>query len=108
MAQTFFCIETGNSLYGGTVRRFFDSPAAVMSFLKATRDGWNLWAAEWDNGELVPTWPITDCLLVDKVSLKRPRKKVDRARVAAVIIFMSVMLGICILPQLLYGMEAMQ
>lgn len=43
-----------------------------------------------------------------KVSLKRPRKKVDRARVAAVIIFMSVMLGICILPQLLYGMEAMQ
>ena len=43
-----------------------------------------------------------------KVSLKRPRKKVDRARVAAVIIFMSVMLGICILPQLLYGMEAMR
>lgn len=43
-----------------------------------------------------------------KVSLKRPRKKVDRARVAAVIIFMAVMLGICILPQILYGMEAMQ
>lgn len=43
-----------------------------------------------------------------KVSLKRPRKKVDRARVAAVIIFMSVMLGICILPQILYGMEAMR
>lgn len=43
-----------------------------------------------------------------KVSLKRPRKKVDRARVAAVIIFMAVMLGICILPQILYGMEAMR
>lgn len=42
-----------------------------------------------------------------KVSLERPRK-IDRARVAAVIIFMSVMLGICILPQLLYGMEAMR
>lgn len=66
MTATFFCIETGNSLYGGTVRRFFNSSAAVMSFLKATRDGWNLWAAEWDDGELVPTWPITDCLLVDE------------------------------------------
>ena len=42
-----------------------------------------------------------------KVSLERP-KKIDRARVAAVIIFMSVMLGICILPQILYGMEAMR
>ena len=42
-----------------------------------------------------------------KVSLERP-KKVDRARVAAVIIFMAVMLGICILPQILYGMEAMR
>ena len=43
-----------------------------------------------------------------KISLERTRKKVDRARVAAVILFMSVMLGICILPQLLYGMEAMR
>ena len=43
-----------------------------------------------------------------KISLERTRKKVDRARVADVIIFMSVMLGICILPQLLYGMEAMR
>lgn len=42
-----------------------------------------------------------------KVSLERP-KKVDLARVAAVIIFMAVMLGICILPQILYGMEAMR
>lgn len=42
-----------------------------------------------------------------KVSLERP-KNVDRARVAAVIIFMAVMLGICILPQILYGMEAMR
>ena len=42
-----------------------------------------------------------------KVSLERP-KKVDRARVAAVIIFMSVMLGICILPHILYGMEAIR
>lgn len=42
-----------------------------------------------------------------KVSLERTRK-IDRARVAAVIIFMSVMLGICILPQLLYGMESMR
>lgn len=66
MAQTFFCIETGNSLYGGTVRRFFNSSAAVMSFLKTTRDGWNLRAAEWDDGELVPTRPITDCRLVDE------------------------------------------
>ena len=41
-----------------------------------------------------------------KVSLERP-KKVDRARVAAVIIFMAVMLGICILPQILSGVEAM-
>lgn len=41
-----------------------------------------------------------------KVSLERP-KKIDRA-VAAVIIFMAVMLGICILPQILYGMEAMR
>ena len=39
MTTTFFCIETGNSLYGGTVRHFFNSPAAVMSFLKATRAG---------------------------------------------------------------------
>ena len=38
MTTTFFCIETGNSLYGGTVRHFFNSPAAVMSFLKATRE----------------------------------------------------------------------
>ena len=50
MSATFFCIETGNSLYGGTVRHFFNSPAAVMSFLKATREGWNLRAAEWDDG----------------------------------------------------------
>ena len=42
MTTTFFCIETGNSLYGGTVRHFFNSPAAVMSFLKATREGWSL------------------------------------------------------------------
>ena len=28
MTTTFFCIETGNSLYGGTVRHFFNSPAA--------------------------------------------------------------------------------
>lgn len=42
-----------------------------------------------------------------KVSLERP-KKVDRDRVAAVIIFMAVMLGICILPQILYGMEAIR
>ena len=62
MSATFFCIETGNSLYGGTVRHFFNSPAAVMSFLKATREGWNLW----DDGELVPTRPITDCRLVDE------------------------------------------
>ena len=64
MSATFFCIETGNSLYGGTVRHFFNSPAAVMSFLKATREG--LRAAEWDDGELVPTRPITDCRLVDE------------------------------------------
>ena len=44
MTTTFFCIETGNSLYGGTVRHFFNSPAAVMSFLKATREGWSLCA----------------------------------------------------------------
>ena len=37
-----------------------------MSFLKATREGWNLRAAEWDDGELVPTRPITDCRLVDE------------------------------------------
>ena len=49
MITTLFCIETGNSLYGGTVRHFFNSPAAVMSFIKATRDGWNLRAAEWDD-----------------------------------------------------------
>lgn len=61
MTTTFFCIETGNSLYGGTVRHFFNSPAAVMSFLKATREGWSLRAAEWDDGELVPTRPITNC-----------------------------------------------
>lgn len=42
-----------------------------------------------------------------KVSLERP-KKVDRARVAAVIIFIAVMLGICILPQILYGTETPQ
>ena len=42
-----------------------------------------------------------------KVSLERPRK-IDQAKVAAVIIFMAVMLGICILPQILYGMEAMR
>ena len=66
MTATIFCFETGNSLYGGTVRHFFNSPAAVMSFLKATRDGWNLRAAEWDDGELVPTRPITDSRLVDE------------------------------------------
>lgn len=42
-----------------------------------------------------------------KVSLERP-KKIDRARIAAVIIFMAGILGICILPQILYGMEAMR
>lgn len=66
MAQTFFCIETGNSLYGGTVRHFFNSPAAVMSFLKATREGWTLRVAEWDDGELVPTRPITNCQFIDE------------------------------------------
>ena len=66
MITTLFCIETGNSLYGGTVRNFFNSPAAVMSFIKATREGWNLRAAEWDDGELVPTRPITDYRLVDE------------------------------------------
>ncbi|MBS5455590.1 MAG: hypothetical protein KHX83_09080 [Bilophila sp.] len=66
MTTTIFCIETGNSLYGGTVRHFFNSPAAVMLFIKATREGWNLRAAEWDDGELVPTRPITDCHLVDE------------------------------------------
>ena len=65
MTTTIFCIETGNSLYGGTVRHFFNSPAAVMLFIKA-REGWNLRAAEWDDGELVPTRPITDCHLVDE------------------------------------------
>ena len=57
MTTTFFCIETGNSLYGGTVRHFFNSPAAVMSFLRA---------AEWDDGELVPTRPITNCQFIDE------------------------------------------
>lgn len=66
MTTTFFCIETGNSLYGGTVRHFFNSPAAVMSFLKATREGWSLRAAEWDDGELVPTRPITNCQFIDE------------------------------------------
>ncbi len=66
MSATFFCIETGNTLYGGTVRHFFNSPAAVMLFIKATREGWNLRAAERDDGELVPTRPITDCRLVDE------------------------------------------
>lgn len=50
---------------------------------------------------------ISNVYMKHKVSLERP-KKVDRARVAAVIIFMAVMLGICILPQILYGMEAMR
>lgn len=65
MTTTFFCIETGNSLYGGTVRHFFNSPAAVMSFLKATRragasgGGMGRW-------ELVPTRPITNCQFIDE------------------------------------------
>ncbi|WP_370791703.1 hypothetical protein [Bilophila wadsworthia] len=66
MTTAFFCIETGNSLYGGTVRHFFNSPAAVMSFLNATREGWSLRAAEWDDGELVPTRPITNCQFIDE------------------------------------------
>ena len=45
---------------------FFNSPAAVMSFLKATREGWSLRAAEWDDGELVPTRPITNCQFIDE------------------------------------------
>ena len=57
MTTTFFCIETGNSLYGGTVRHFFNSPAAVMSFLKATREGWSLRAAEWMMGNSSPRGP---------------------------------------------------
>ena len=39
MTTTFFCIETGNSLYGGTVRHFFNSPAAVMAGASGRRNG---------------------------------------------------------------------
>lgn len=42
-----------------------------------------------------------------KVPLQRS-KKGERARRTAAIIFFAVLLGICILPHLLYGMEAMR
>lgn len=46
-----------------------------------------------------------------RISLRRRDEKKEReernVRIA-VIIFAGVMLGICILPQLLYGMEAMR
>ena len=60
----YFCIVTMR--FGTLTQRFFNSPEAVARFIHTTPDGWELFAAEWEDGELKHTRRITNHQFVDE------------------------------------------
>lgn len=61
--NTYFCIVTMRQ--GSITQRFFNSPEAVARFIDTTADGWELFAADWDDGELVRTQRLTNHQFLD-------------------------------------------
>lgn len=61
--NTYFCIITMR--FGTLTQRFFNSPEAAARFINMTTEGWELFAAEWENGELVRTQRITNHQFLD-------------------------------------------